>query len=74
MRGGRPWQPVGLWEWACVSVVPELHPCPLVFSGPGSLLGWLCLRVSGWMGSLFLCVPLGLCLCVWAAGCFSLSS
>lgn len=37
VRGRRPQQPVRLWGWACVRVVPELSLCPLVFSVPKCL-------------------------------------
>lgn len=60
-----------LWEWACVSVVLGLELLPCFLGTRVCLFGWLCLHVSGWMGCLFVGVPLGLGLCAWVSVCFS---
>lgn len=56
-------QPVGLWEWACVSGNAALL-CPLVFSVPKPLFVWLALSPCFQVDGLSVCVSLGLgCMC-----------
>lgn len=65
-------QPVGLWEWAFVSVVQQLYSAPLFSWCPGlCLAGSVSLFPGGWA----FCVCLfGSGLYVWVPDYFSISS